>query len=67
MPDDAVRLADQFGFAVTGDPAEQIVGVGQSSPEVGLRDDHFGGGKKGLATGRGNVVGHRWFPLRIRR
>ena len=39
MAQDAVRLTQQLGFAVAGDVAERLVGVGDPTLQVGLGDD----------------------------
>src|SRR3569832_1801887 len=59
MTDDAVRLADQFGFAVTGDRAEQLVCISYAAPEIGFRDDQLGSGEKSFATAGPDLLGHR--------
>jgi len=62
VPDDAMRLVDQFGFAVTGHLAEKRVSIGDTPLPIGLRNDQFGGGEEGLATGWIDVFGHRRCP-----
>ena len=41
LPDDAVRLPDDLGLAVTGNPQKHFVRIGDATRQVGLADDDF--------------------------